>query len=271
MILLLLETELLLLSSSSIHVDLVVLHKDIRSRTHTVGGVGSNITPNQSPLYGTGLGTALNASQNVLYGTNVPLSGDILLKGSQVGRTGSLGWIYASFFQTVPAANILNFTMNGSTVITSTGVTTYPTNRLVLHLVRRLESRTSVIMHSMVSGRLFLLDSLILQPLVRLQSLRTEVMLTMKTQDFGQLKLQSANGVSMSSLTLHGRKLVFLVLKHSELRLTLLVITNLESILLQDLHTMHIKMHLLILQLILVQTLTLLVQRSSVVRLSLIT
>ena len=87
-------------------------------QNHAVGAVGSNITPNQSPLYGTGLGTALNASQNVLYGTNVPLSGDILLKGSQVGRTGSLGWIYASFFQTVPAANILNFTMNGSTVIT---------------------------------------------------------------------------------------------------------------------------------------------------------
>ena len=87
-------------------------------QNHAVGSVGSNITPNQSPLYGTGLGTALDASQNVLYGTNVPLSGDILLKGSQVGRTGSLGWIYASFFQTVPSANILNFTMNGSTVIT---------------------------------------------------------------------------------------------------------------------------------------------------------
>ena len=87
-------------------------------QNHAVGAIGSNITPNQSPLYGTGLGTALNATQNVLYGTNVPLSGDILLKGSQVGRTGSLGWIYASFFQTVPSANILNFTMNGSTVIT---------------------------------------------------------------------------------------------------------------------------------------------------------
>jgi len=87
-------------------------------QNHAVGSVGSNITPNQSPLYGTGLGTALNASQNVLYGTNVPLSGDILLKGSQVGRTGSLGWIYASFFQTIPSANILNVTMDGSTVIT---------------------------------------------------------------------------------------------------------------------------------------------------------
>ena len=54
-------------------------------QNHIVGTTGSNITPNQSPLYGTGLGTALNASQNVQYGTNVPLSGDILLKGSFVG------------------------------------------------------------------------------------------------------------------------------------------------------------------------------------------
>ena len=87
-------------------------------QNHAVGAIGSNITPNQSPLYGTGLGTALNASQNVLYGTNIPLSGDVLLKGSQVGRTGSLGWIYASFFQSVSSANIQNFTMDGSTVIT---------------------------------------------------------------------------------------------------------------------------------------------------------
>ena len=75
------------------------------------------ITPNQSPLQ-TGLGTALDATQNVSYGGNAPLSGDILLKGAEVGRSGSLGWIFASFFQTIPAANILNLVMDGSTVIT---------------------------------------------------------------------------------------------------------------------------------------------------------
>ena len=89
-------------------------------QNHVVGSIGSNITPNQSPVYSTGLGTAINTTQNVLYGSEIPLSGDILLKGSEVGGTGSLGWIYANFFETVTTANILNFQMNGSTVITIT-------------------------------------------------------------------------------------------------------------------------------------------------------
>ena len=71
-------------------------------------------------LYSTGLGTSIDATQNVLYGTNAPLSGDMLLKGSEVGSSGSRGWIYANFFEDVPAANILHFTMDGSTVITIT-------------------------------------------------------------------------------------------------------------------------------------------------------
>ena len=89
-------------------------------QNHVVGSLGSNITPNQSPLYNTGLGTTLDATQNVLYGSIVPLAGDILLKGSEVGGSGSLGWIYANFFGEIATANILHFTMNGSTVITIT-------------------------------------------------------------------------------------------------------------------------------------------------------
>jgi hypothetical protein len=87
-------------------------------QNHVVGNQGSNITPNQSALYSTGLGTSIDTTQNVLYGSNVPLSGDMLLKGSEVGSSGSRGWIYANFFEDVPAANILHFTMDGSTVIT---------------------------------------------------------------------------------------------------------------------------------------------------------
>ena len=89
-------------------------------QNHVVANEGSNITPNQSALYSTGLGTAIDSTQNVLYGSNVPLSGDMLLKGSEVGGSGSVGWIYANFFAVVPAANILHFTMNGSTVVTIT-------------------------------------------------------------------------------------------------------------------------------------------------------
>ena len=88
-------------------------------QNHSVANIGSNITPNQSGLYGVATGgTALDSSQNVLYGSDVPLSGDILLKGSEVGQTGSLGWIYANFYENVPNANIANLSMNGSTVIT---------------------------------------------------------------------------------------------------------------------------------------------------------
>ena len=89
-------------------------------QNHVVGNQGSNVTPNQSALYSTGLGTSIDATQNVLYGSNAPLSGDMLLKGSEVGSSGSRGWIYANFFEDVPAANILHFTMDGSTVITIT-------------------------------------------------------------------------------------------------------------------------------------------------------
>ena len=89
-------------------------------QNHVVGNQGSNVTPNQSALYSTGLGTSIDATQNVLYGSNAPLSGDMLLKGNEVGSSGSRGWIYANFFEDVPAANILHFTMDGSTVITIT-------------------------------------------------------------------------------------------------------------------------------------------------------
>ena len=87
-------------------------------QNHAVGNEGSNYTPNQSSLYSTGLGTALDPLQAVQYGNaGAPLAGDILLKGNEVGITGSLGWIYANFFQAIPAANIESLQMNGSTVI----------------------------------------------------------------------------------------------------------------------------------------------------------
>ena len=88
-------------------------------QNHVVGSEGSNMSPNQTPLYSSGLGTSLDALQAVQYGNaGGPKAGDMLLKGNEVGRTGSLGWIYANFFAIVPTANIANLQMNGSTVIT---------------------------------------------------------------------------------------------------------------------------------------------------------
>ena len=87
-------------------------------QNHVVGVEGSNYTPNQSSLYNTGLGTAIDPLQAVQYGNaGAPLAGDILLKGNEVGISGSLGWIYANFFQVISAASIDNLVMNGSTVI----------------------------------------------------------------------------------------------------------------------------------------------------------
>ena len=74
----------------------------------------SNLTPEQSGLIydaGNALSAASNRlfpNQNVTYGNSsaVPTPGDILLKGKEVGRSGSWGWIYANTFDTIPNALI---------------------------------------------------------------------------------------------------------------------------------------------------------------------
>ena len=71
-------------------------------QTHTVGGVASNITPNQSTdiNYQAGVnigGTRIDISQDVDYGSVLPAPGDVLLKGSEIVKTGSLGWILYNY------------------------------------------------------------------------------------------------------------------------------------------------------------------------------
>ena len=80
-------------------------------QNHAVGLLGSNITPNQ-------LGT-FNATQVVQYGNaGAPKSGDMLLKGNDVGKSGSLGWIYANYFTPITANQIKRLTFNGTQVVT---------------------------------------------------------------------------------------------------------------------------------------------------------
>ena len=56
-------------------------------QTHTVGGLASNITPNQDENVAGG-GTSINKTdQNVSYGGVTPSSGDVLFKGEEVGKT----------------------------------------------------------------------------------------------------------------------------------------------------------------------------------------
>ena len=74
-------------------------------------GRPSNVTPEQSGLIfdaGNPLASSSNrlfGNQEVYYGNtgNVALPGDILLKGKQVNRSGSWGWIYANTFNDIPS------------------------------------------------------------------------------------------------------------------------------------------------------------------------
>jgi hypothetical protein len=72
-------------------------------QSYSVRTAIENWTPNQ-----------LNPSQTIDFGSIFPLvSGDILLKGEQVGFTGSLGWIYANNFATISNGKISTITGYG--------------------------------------------------------------------------------------------------------------------------------------------------------------
>ena len=75
-------------------------------RTHFIGLGPSNTTPNQNPVLNSEDNTSSRFSntQFISFGNDSPKSGDILLKGSEIGRTGSLGWIFASSFVNQSAA-----------------------------------------------------------------------------------------------------------------------------------------------------------------------
>ena len=77
-----------------------VIGQSYTLRTHFINQSPSNTTPNQNPKLNSEDNTSSRFSntQFISYGIESPKSGDILLKGSEVGRTGSLGWIFASGF-----------------------------------------------------------------------------------------------------------------------------------------------------------------------------
>ena len=91
--------------------------QDYKIQTHTVGVTPSNITPNQSGLYGQPGGTAIDATQRVFYGSGVngvlPQGGDILLKGDSVQRSGSLGWIFSNYYVAIEDTNINSLQFGG--------------------------------------------------------------------------------------------------------------------------------------------------------------
>ena len=78
-------------------------------RTNYVGSLGpTNLTPNQTSQ------SRFNNVQEISYSSLLkPVSGDILLKGAEVGLSGSLGWIYANYYTSVANSNIQNITSDG--------------------------------------------------------------------------------------------------------------------------------------------------------------
>ena len=88
--------------------------QDYSFRTHvdqTNGNEPSNKTPNQS---NSSLGVAVEFGSDP--DTKDPLTGDVLLKGSQVDRSGSLGWIYSNFYNPITVSIESTTAMGGSLV-----------------------------------------------------------------------------------------------------------------------------------------------------------
>jgi hypothetical protein len=79
-------------------------------RTHYSASTGpTNITPDQNKRF--------NILQEVSYSTTQkPENGDILLKGKEVGLSGSLGWIYANYFTVIGNSNIQNIVSDGTSL-----------------------------------------------------------------------------------------------------------------------------------------------------------
>ena len=85
-------------------------------QTHITNGVPSNISPDNSPLVANG-GSRVYSNQSVNYSGVAAKAGDILLKGREVGKSGSLGWVYANYYTEVPGNNIFTIEFDGTNVV----------------------------------------------------------------------------------------------------------------------------------------------------------
>ena len=97
------------------------------TQRYTLRSAVTNMAPNQDI---SGTKARFNSAQSISFGSTVPLSGDILFKGGEVGYTGSLGWIYANSY--VPYT--LNAAAGNESSIDITGIEFFP-NLNVIKLV----------------------------------------------------------------------------------------------------------------------------------------
>jgi len=94
------------------------------TQRYTLRSGVDNMAPNQDQ---SGTKARFNSSQSISFGSTVPLSGDILFKGGQVGFTGSLGWVYSNAY--VPYT--LKVAAGNESAIDVTGVEFYPNLNVV--------------------------------------------------------------------------------------------------------------------------------------------
>jgi len=85
-------------------------------QTHLINGVPSNISPNNSPSIANG-GNRLLSTQFVNFGGVAAKAGDIVLKGREVGRSGSLGWVFANYFNQIATTLIKQIEFDGTNVV----------------------------------------------------------------------------------------------------------------------------------------------------------
>lgn len=85
-------------------------------QTHTINGLPSNITPNNNSLVASG-GDRVYVNQFINYNGVAVKAGDILLKGLEVGKSGSWGWIYANYYEAIPQSNIFTIEFDGTNVV----------------------------------------------------------------------------------------------------------------------------------------------------------
>ncbi len=85
-------------------------------QTHTTNGVPSNITPNNNNTIAAG-GDRLFLNQVTNYSGVQPSSGDILFKGKELGKSGSIGWALCNFFSDIATNQIFSIEFNGTNVV----------------------------------------------------------------------------------------------------------------------------------------------------------
>ena len=95
-------------------------------KTHLVDGSPSNISPNQnvnksvatSQVIGGSTITEQYVNYGVILGIGLtPQSGDILFKGEEIGKSGSLGSIFSNFYTIIGDTNIFQIEPNGTTTV----------------------------------------------------------------------------------------------------------------------------------------------------------